>query len=109
MQVLPSYFWMRLKICLNSFPGLMVFIHGFSGQAPASTSNVVQSMPSSANDVKSVDDDYDDSGSCRHCGRHGKRRKGISCATLLFLLAIDAFTIALLLILFYNLKYIAGD
>ena len=87
----------------------MVFIHGFSGQAPASTSNVVQSMPSSANDVKSVDDDYDDSGSCRHCGRHGKRRKGISCATLLFLLAIDAFTIALLLILFYNLKYIAGD
>jgi len=84
----------------------MVFIHGISGQ-PSTQNNIVQSM-SSNTDVKNVDDDDDDSRCCSRCGRGGKRRRGISCATLLFLLAIDAFTIALLLILFYNLKYIAG-
>ena len=88
----------------------MVFIHGFSGQTSGAPSNVVQSMPSTngAKNVDVDDDDDDESGGCSHCGRRGKRRKGISCATLLFLLAIDAFTIALLLILFYNLKFIAG-
>lgn len=88
----------------------MLFIHGgFSGQPTTSQSNVARST-SSNNDVKNVDnEDYDDDRRCSHCGRDAKKRHGMSCATLLFLLAVDAFTIALLLILFYNLKYITGD
>ena len=93
----------------------MLFIHGFSGQPPST--NNVQSMNSTNidNDVKhdeDDDDDFDGSTCCGHCGRgekKKKRKRGICCPTILFLLAVDAFTIALLLILFYNIKHLSGN
>lgn len=98
----------------NSFPGMMLFIHGFSGRSGEQqlSTNHVQSMTSSNPDRSAkLNTDYDDDNEscCNHCGNEKKRkRRGISCGTLLFLLAIDAFTIALLLILFYNIKSYSG-
>jgi hypothetical protein len=85
----------------------MLFIGGISGgQATAPATNHASNPSGSAKFVD--DDDDDETGSrCDHCGR--RKRRGISCATLIFLLAIDALTIALLLILFYNLKNISGN
>ena len=95
---------------------MMLFIHGFSGRSGEQqlSTNHVQSMTSSNPDHRStkINADYDDDNEscCSHCGNDRKKRKrrGISCGTLLFLLAIDAFTIALLLILFYNIKSYSG-
>ena len=94
--------WILNKICVFfSFPGLMLLIHGSGHQQNMSANN-----PENRMSGKIETDDE----SCSHCGgRNGKKRRGISCATLLFLLAIDAFTIALLLILFYNLKHWSGS
>jgi hypothetical protein len=109
----PAKHYFNLQL-FNSFPGLMLFIHGFSGHPPST--NNVQSMTTnnSGTDVKNNngddDDDFDGSNCCGHCGRGGKKKKrGMSCTTLLFLLAIDAFTIALLLILFYSIKNLSGN
>ena len=80
----------------------MLLIHG-----PGHQQNMSANIPENRISAKIESDDE----SCSHCGGNGngKKRRGISCATLLFLLAIDAFTIALLLILFYNLKHWSGN
>ena len=44
----------------------------------------------------------DDPDYCSHCESTGKVQKKMSCWMLIFLLAIDALTIGLLLMLFYN-------
>jgi hypothetical protein len=49
----------------------------------------------------------DDADYCHHCGSSGKpqKYKRMSCWTLLFLLAVDAFTVGLLIILFSQVNH----
>ena len=47
----------------------------------------------------------DDPGYCNQCEYSGKNQRKTSCCMFLFLLAVDALTIGLLLMLFYNTNH----
>ena len=54
---------------------------------------------------------YNDEDNCSHCGASGKptRFKKMSCWSLIFLLAVDAFTIGLLLVLYSHSLHHNGE
>ena len=47
----------------------------------------------------------DDPGYCNQCEYSGKNQRKTSCCMFLFLLVVDALTIGLLLMLFYNTNH----
>lgn len=82
----------------SSFNGLLIMVPGMGGRSPPSRSPPNHSYPGGGGSNRDYDEDSDDVES-----RKGHRRR-ISCRSVLLLLAIDLFTIALVLILFSYLQ-----